>query len=369
MKNKLYNIAPIRHTVLLISILIIGLFHVFKTNYNLMNFLAEKIIRPVLMTISFVTSVVKFSVAEILIAVLISGTLVYIICKVIAVIKQNNNAEKKKTIYKIFLTPAVLAAGLYAGFCMLWGIYYYGDNFIEKSGLIDEKISGEQLEAVTSYFADLSNEYSQKVKRNIMDTCEMDREKILQKSNEVYKNIAATYPCLIGPDIHAKGIKCSKIMSLLNFTGFYFPFTGEANVNMDSPSFLLPATVAHELAHCRGVAREQEANFVAVLACMGYGDDEYIYSASLMAYDYLSASLYKTDPQTWVKVEARLNNNVKRDLAADDYYWKEYQTAVEKASNKVYEGFLRSYDQKLGLQSYGACVDLLVNYYYPLINK
>ena len=32
-------------------------------------------------------------------------------------------------------------------------------------------------------------------------------------------------------------------------------------------------------------------------------------------------------------------------------------------TNTVYEGFLQSYEQTLGLRSYGACVDLLVNYY------
>ena len=37
---------------------------------------------------------------------------------------------------------------------------------------------------------------------------------------------------------------------------------------------------------------------------------------------------------------------------------------MQEASNTVYEGFLHSYDQELGLKSYGACVDLLVNYYY-----
>jgi len=32
----------------------------------------------------------------------------------------------------------------------------------------------------------------------------------------------------------------------------------------------------------------------------------------------------------------------------------------------VYTGFLRGYDQTLGMKSYGACVDLLVEYYYPM---
>ena len=44
-------------------------------------------------------------------------------------------------------------------------------------------------------------------------------------------------------------------------------------------------------------------------------------------------------------------------------YWKQFETPVQTVSNAVYEGFLQSYDQELGLKSYGACVDLLVNYY------
>ena len=52
------------------------------------------------------------------------------------------------------------------------------------------------------------------------------------------------------------------------------------------------------------------------------------------------------------------------DFAANRAYWKQFETPVQTASNTVYEGFLQSYDQELGLKSYGACVDLLVNYYY-----
>ena len=55
---------------------------------------------------------------------------------------------------------------------------------------------------------------------------------------------------------------------------------------------------------------------------------------------------------------------MKRDFAANRLYWAAFETPVQEASNTVYEGFLHSYDQELGLKSYGACVDLLVNYYY-----
>ena len=59
-----------------------------------------------------------------------------------------------------------------------------------------------------------------------------------------------------------------------------------------------------------------------------------------------------------------LDENVRRDLEYRRAYWRRFDTPVRSVSNTVYEGFLQSYDQELGLRSYGACVDLLVNYYY-----
>ena len=53
-----------------------------------------------------------------------------------------------------------------------------------------------------------------------------------------------------------------------------------------------------------------------------------------------------------------------RDILSRREYWAQFDTPVQTASNTVYEGFLHSYDQTLGLKSYCACVDLLVNCYY-----
>ena len=152
-------------------------------------------------------------------------------------------------------------------------------------------------------------------------------------------------------------------MSYTDFTGFFFPFTAEANVNTDVTAAYFASTVAHELSHQRGVAKEQEANFVAVLASMEYGDYDYCYSSCIMAYTYLGNALYDADYERWLAVYQTLNNNVLRDLEANREYWKQFETPVEKVSNAVYEQFLYSYEQDLGLKSYGACVDLLVNYY------
>ena len=103
-----------------------------------------------------------------------------------------------------------------------------------------------------------------------------------------------------------------------------------------------------------------------MLASLRYGDADYAYSACLLAYTHLSNALFRADHAAWEEIGAELSEDVLRDLSFRSAYWRQFDTPVQKASNTVYEGFLHSYDQTLGLKSYGACVDLLVNYYYEL---
>ena len=301
------------------------------------------------------------SVAELLIGLAVIAVLIYIIYTIIKLIRCGG---RLKRLYAAVIN--LLAAGLavYAGFCMLWGVYYYGDDFMTRSGLKNDNISVEQLETVTEYFAALVNEYSSQVPRDADGNYVADRDAILRRSNEVYANIEETLPCLSGPAVRAKGVYFSRVMSYTDFTGFFFPFTAEANVNTDFPPALFASTVAHELAHQRGVAKEQEANFAAVLASLEYGDAEYCYSACVLAYTHLGNALYSADYDAWKSIYLTLNEDVRRDFDANREYWAQFETPVQKVSNTVYEGFLHSYDQTMGLKSYGACVDLLVNYYY-----
>ena len=100
-----------------------------------------------------------------------------------------------------------------------------------------------------------------------------------------------------------------------------------------------------------------------MLACLEYGDADYCYSACLLAYTHLGNALYSADPGAWQEVYRGLSDGVLADLAASREYWAQFETPVQSVSNTVYEGFLQSYDQKLGMRSYGACVDLLVAYF------
>lgn len=355
-----YMLAPLRHSLLILSVLLILLHLAFRGNYTVMSAVSDGIARPYHRFMARLCSYVPFSVAEMLIALLVSGILVYIICAIVRLIRHEH---KGRTVYITLVTLALVPTFIYALFCLLWGSYYYSDDFAAKSGLSDEAISVDDLETVTRYFAQMLNDSANEVSRDENGVYSADRSEILARSAELYRGIEEDFPCLAGDELRVKGIICSRVMSYVDFTGFFFPFTGEANVNMDSPASLLPSTVGHEIAHQRGVAKEQEANFVAVLVSLHSGDADYRYSACLLAYIHLGNALHGADYEAWREIYDSLDERVVADLRLNNSYWQQFETPVQQVSNTVYEGFLHSYDQTLGLKSYGACVDLLVNYY------
>jgi hypothetical protein len=149
----------------------------------------------------------------------------------------------------------------------------------------------------------------------------------------------------------------------------YFPFTGEANVNVDQPSAFVPFTIAHEMAHQRMVAAEQECNFVGVLSCLSSEDVVFQYSGWLMGLVYLTNAIFDLSPELGEEIMRQTFTDELRKDWNDNYeYWKALESPTqEKASqamDQVYDGYLKSQGQALGLMSYNACVDLLVNYFY-----
>ena len=74
-------------------------------------------------------------------------------------------------------------------------------------------------------------------------------------------------------------------------------------------------------------------------------------------------ALYSADYDAWREVYSTLSENVRADLRANNDYWARFETPAADVSEKVYESFLQTYGDDRGMQSYGACVDLLTVYY------
>lgn len=360
-KKSLRRLAPVRLGITLLCLLAVALIYALRVDEGAMLWVYEHVTHPYHLFMSKLCSHFAFSAAELVYAAAILGLAAYLLWCVYRLIRF---PEKLWQLYRLVLTLAMAGAVFWAGLSVMWTPCYYAPGFAEQSGVDDGPLELEELETVTRWFAALASEYADEVPRDENGACTTDRDSVLDRAAGVFEGAAELYPFLDGEALRPKPIHFSRIMSYLDFTGFFFPMTGEANLNMDSPVFLLPSTNQHEIAHQRGVAMEQECNFVAVLSCLESEYADFRYAGAALAYIYLGNALAGADYEAYTEIYYSLSDTVRADFKAQSAYWDEFRdSAAQKASNTVYDSFLKSNGQELGMQSYGACVNLLVHYY------
>ena len=289
--------------------------------------------------------------------------LIAIFWLVAVILRIRKSREKWHTAYSGFLSLLCLCLSVWGFYCIFWGVNYYTDGFQEKSGIYAEKVSADELERVAVYFATELAACAGDVARDENGVFAVTRDEIFAYSPHVYDNISEEFEFLRNEDRVPKRMVFSRLFSAMNFTGFYTPFTGESNLNVDSPACLCPANITHELAHQRGIASEQECNFLAIAAATSSDHPAYRYSGYLMGYIHLSNALYRADPERWERLYALLPGTVIADLRFHSAYWDQFESPTATVSKKIYDATLKGYGQTDGIQSYGTVVDLLVAYY------
>lgn len=341
-------------------LLALGLFAWGKQSRPVMNFLVAHVTGPVQRALAWLCNPLPFSVSALVIAAAILAVVGLLANTVWRLARRPHRLRTLLTRLCLF---GCIGLTIGTGMTTLWGVNYYADSFEEQSGLRAAPVSVEELARVTAYFADNASRTAAPLPRGEDGTARLDRAELFREASGLYTNLVREYPFLDGPDFRPKPFLFSEALSYLNVTGFYFPFTGEANLNNNAPVCFLPATIAHELAHQRGVAPEQEANFVGILACLTSGKPAFEYSGWLLGYFYLGNALYSADRERWAAAGARLSEAAWADLEDNNRYWDRYHTVIAEVSGGINDSMLKGYGQELGVKSYGAVVDLLVAHY------
>lgn len=231
--------------------------------------------------------------------------------------------------------------------------------------------TGQELLILYSDLVETANTLSTQVQRDangkfvLSDDLYETAIASMQKMGETYPQFQGYYP-------KPKAIRASYYMSQMNLTGIYFPFTLEANYNGDMLDINQPDTVCHELSHLRGRIQEDEAGFLAYLACAGSDSIDFQYSGVVTALEYVQNAVNTRDISGKDAVTERLSDAVEQDMYTflPDGYWESKQgiqstlvatETVQEVSSSAMEASLKLNGVDDGTQSYSRMVTLLLN--------
>ena len=175
-----------------------------------------------------------------------------------------------------------------------------------------------------------------------------------------YGSLAGRHPIYSGYAARPKGAILSVPMSYLGIGGMYSPFTCESIISTDTTPPSLAFTIAHEMAHSLQVAKENEANFSAFLACVEAEDPSIRYSGCFMGLMYTLSAYRRSDPDAYPEFYNALDEGIREDLRAYSTHVAQYDGWINDLHSDINDIFLKSNGQTAGVASYGLMVNLLV---------
>lgn len=262
-----------------------------------------------------------------------------------------------------WLSCILLAAGILAFlYTICCGINYHRRSFSEEEGIVTYRYTAQDLKDVCLRLTEEVNALSGEVDRGSSGMMTLEAPEG-EGAVEAMHELAEEFPALEGYYPQPKKLLVSEILSYQGLTGIYSPFTVEANYNGDMTAYNIPFTTCHELSHLRGFMQEEEANFIAFLACIGAERTDFQYSGYLSGWVYCMNALYRADRESWQEVRPLLAEEAEPDLEADSAFWDEYEGGISEAADKINDTYLKVNGQADGVRSYSRMVDLIVAYF------
>ncbi len=324
--------------------------------------------------LSLATGLVRRSLAELTLGGLLAGAMVLWSVNIVRLIRGRRSVINAVASGGLWLVTAV--AIVLVLFELLWGLNYARPSLAERVGWtpIESPANGADSARQTDEIAALTRQLIEAANESYREFAGTDDlghpserpagapalDPVLDAAYVRVQQRLRIEPGFAAARGRAKPVWASTVLSYLQLSGFYFPWTGEANYNRFVPAPTLPHTVAHEKSHQRGIAREDEANFLGYLACATSDDPYTRYSGYLFAQQQLLGELVRRDLPRARQVAASRGKGVFRDLEAIRVFWQQYEGPAARMSETMNNTYLRSQGDRRGIAAYGASRNLIV---------
>ena len=311
---------------------------------------------------SAITGFLPFSLAELCIIVAPLLIVAAISYSIVRIIKKNFNLRTflKKLLIVFFIFTII--------FINVFGVCYFASPLASRLELERKELSRQQLYEDALYTRTLLESASGNVNfdksgASVNPHTFSETDSLIDKGYDALSQSGVYKSVMIG---NSKPILLSKLMTYTHISGMYMPFTGEANVNTNYPDYVVAFTIAHEKAHQRGIASEDEANFMAFLACMASGDEYLEYAALMNMYDYFLDATFKQDEEMYNELVDKTPEVILKEMYAYYKFFEKYtNSAASVVAESVNDTYLKTMGKEDGVKSYGLVIEL----YHAYIQK
>ena len=267
---------------------------------------------------------------------------------------------KKKRFWRWVSGLVLLASFLLFSFVTFWGAGHLLPTMSERIVTLRDSTASELYEA-TAYYAACLDALAPEMTRGADGKVIMGRfEDLVDKAEDSFESLAEHSPVIPEADFAVKELLVGDLFGYMGITGVFVPVTAESTVSPHTYPSSLPYTICHEMGHRVGACAEEDANFLAFLACVEQEDVRFRYSAAFNAFIYCYNALYEISPPAATKVWKTMTPLAQSDVALANTHYEPYEGKVQEAAQKVNDTYLKTAGQEAGVRSYGLVSDALI---------
>ena len=347
MSTKKSIIGKLITTGALLVLLVVLL--LLKTNVKICEFVATTFARAWIWLNGNFFGWLPFSVFELFVIVAI----VALVVSIVRIIKHLCKHKYKRAL-SILLTVAIVAlsgVNLYT----VTASFSYG-----REPLPDEMLTKHSGETVTyqdalniaEYVVEQLNESYRATPHdadgNVILPSLSELNTILQQE---YKRLDSDYFSPFTPNVQP--ILNKRIMSEMHTVGIFFAPSGEPNINVTRMDVYTISTMAHELAHAKGVMRESDANTVAAYLLLTSDNAFLRYSGYVkcMSNAMHMVQMFPNSNNDFNRLHESVDIGIRYELANYSEHWEQY-TLFEDISEFFNDIYLKLQGQGNGTGSY-----------------
>ena len=370
------------HKLVIVLLSAIVLFNAISFWTGFSSFYRLHIFKPISAIVSHFTALFSFAAGEICMYIAVLMLALGMILGLCGAFLKKGHPFRRilKKYYRVEIIVALCTLLVYT---FMWSVPLRAAKISFENS--KETYTLNELKTLRNYILDQMEECAKAVPRNDNREIIYDTD-LATETRAAVNKLSNEFPLLSGFQPPIKKAMCSDFLDWMGIAGYTYPFSMEMTYNKYITRFEFPVLYSHELAHHNGYYRENEAEFLGILAMIQSDNAILRYSGYYTAYYWIDRAFCESLTSNYSLEEATgiyMKQPQPSKLLCDDELrnLQEYEEKYKDEVNQALADSVKSYAEDvaetgwdvqanfMGEAYYDGVVKLLLDYYAEIFSK